>query len=577
VTYKVNSTGKIYTTNIYTAVTIGLSGTTTSAAYDFSTTTTITTTSADSDQPAFIGNCGDDITWELKDGVLTISGTGDMDDSVWGSPFSHMDYSEIVIRDGVTRIGMNAFADSSYYNKNILKTITKVTIPDSVTSIGNNAFTACYKLPEIIIPASVTTIGDYAFHNCSELTIKGAAGSYAETYAKENDIPFEAISDTTETTTTTTTTTTYTITTGHYDVRPVVEYDDSPMKIGETRTVKVYGSDKTVKGKIRSMNFNSDYITCDYKEGDDSFTITAVAAVGYTDIWVYESSCTLSGNVGITIIDEQYVSTETTTTTTTTIPDDSTTTIIRTAMENDFSTLSEYNRSPMKIGETRPVYFYSYPDYKYAGLEEIELRSDCITYSYNKGDEVIYITAVSPGKAELAIRQEGTVSESVVHLTVIDEQYESETDKVEVSSDIRKRARLLYFGQTDVKDAQNILDYVAGKELPEKTADRIKERGDIDGNGEINALDASWLLAYLKDTRLPGDVDEDRKITATDASFVLSYAADIASGTSAQNSNAELAEMKCFTYGDMDGDGKITSIDASLILIQYANLSGNQE
>ena len=265
----------------------------------------------------------------------------------------------------------------------------------------------------------------------------------------------------------------------------------------------------------------------------------------------------------------------TTTTTTTTIPDYSTTTIILTAMENDFSTVSEYNHSPMKIGETRPVYFYSFWDYKYAGLEEIELRSDCITYSYNKGDEVIYITAVSPGKAELAIRQEGTVSESVVHLTVIDEQYESETDKVEVSSDIRKRARLLYIGQTCVKDAQNILDYAAGKELPEKTADRIKERGDIDGSGEINALDASWLLAYLKDTRFPGDVDEDRKITATDASFVLKYTADISDGSSGKDT--ELAGLKCFTYGDMNGDGKITPADASLILVEYANISGDQE
>jgi hypothetical protein len=120
------------------------------------------------------------------------------------------------------------------------------------------------------------------------------------------------------TTSTATTTTTTTTTTVIYDHHPVVEYDDSPMKIGETRKVKVYGSDKTVKGKIRSIDFNPKVVECTYNKGDDFFTMTAVAAVGYTDIWVYESSCTFSGDVGITILDEQYVPSDNTTTTTTT-------------------------------------------------------------------------------------------------------------------------------------------------------------------------------------------------------------------------------------------------------------------
>ena len=54
-----------------------------------------------------------------------------------------------------------------------------------------------------------------AFSECDNLTIYGYTNSYAETYAKENDIPFVPLDSitTTETTTTTTTETTTTETT----------------------------------------------------------------------------------------------------------------------------------------------------------------------------------------------------------------------------------------------------------------------------------------------------------------------------------------------------------------------------
>lgn len=67
------------------------------------------------------------------------------------------------------------------------------TIPDSVTRIGYDAFENCIALTGVTIPESVTSIGNGAFRYCKALTIYGFSGSYAESYAKRNGIPFVVI------------------------------------------------------------------------------------------------------------------------------------------------------------------------------------------------------------------------------------------------------------------------------------------------------------------------------------------------------------------------------------------------
>lgn len=74
-------------------------------------------------------------------------------------------------------------------------------IPDSVTSIGNKAFYGCTNLTSITIPKSVTSIGDYTFTDCNNLTIYGYKNSYAEEYAKTNNIKFAVINSLTDTNT----------------------------------------------------------------------------------------------------------------------------------------------------------------------------------------------------------------------------------------------------------------------------------------------------------------------------------------------------------------------------------------
>ena len=206
--------------------------TTTTAAIE--TTTTEKNNGTIHVQPAS-GTCGESLTWTLdSEGTLTISGTGPTRDySVDEAPFSDMQIQNIVIENGVTSIGQGVFFGcqnlaSVIIPNSVVKidfgafancsSLTSVIIPDSVTSIGPAAFIGCKSLTSVVIPDSVTYIDNNAFGACNNLTIKGNAGSAAETYAKENNIPFEVISDAEQTVTTTTapaaaTTTTTTTTT----------------------------------------------------------------------------------------------------------------------------------------------------------------------------------------------------------------------------------------------------------------------------------------------------------------------------------------------------------------------------
>ena len=76
--------------------------------------------------------------------------------------------------------------------------LTSINIPNSVTNIGNYAFDHCTGLTSINIPNSVTNIGTNAFYGCDNLTIICAAGSYADTYAKENGIAVEYTNEVTK-------------------------------------------------------------------------------------------------------------------------------------------------------------------------------------------------------------------------------------------------------------------------------------------------------------------------------------------------------------------------------------------
>ena len=110
------------------------------------------------------GECGKNLTWELENGTLTISGTGDMDTTAKYLPWDsyYQSITAVSIKNGVTSIGDYAFFG--------YRGLSSITIPDSVTRIGDRAFMGCFALSSITIPNSVTSIEELAFYDCRGLS-----------------------------------------------------------------------------------------------------------------------------------------------------------------------------------------------------------------------------------------------------------------------------------------------------------------------------------------------------------------------------------------------------------------------
>ena len=108
------------------------------------------------------------VTATLKDGVLTIKGTGIMQNfggnsapRPWGAIKSEI--KSVVIEKGIRNIGRDAFIGCD--------NLVSITMPDDLAEIGDAAFTSCTSLKTFTIPKGLNApLKATQFENCTSLT-----------------------------------------------------------------------------------------------------------------------------------------------------------------------------------------------------------------------------------------------------------------------------------------------------------------------------------------------------------------------------------------------------------------------
>lgn len=150
------------------------------------------------------------LKWELDQGTLTVTGTGEMGTGVPWNGYKNQ-ITHVVIGEGITNLSTESFDSCT--------ALTDISLPDSLEKIDMYAFYGCSSLKAITIPKNVTYVGAMVFSGCKEtvitflswncelnygfmpndsgISLRGYSNSTAEAYAKEysgeNKIPFEQI------------------------------------------------------------------------------------------------------------------------------------------------------------------------------------------------------------------------------------------------------------------------------------------------------------------------------------------------------------------------------------------------
>ena len=184
-------------------------------------------------------------------------------------------------------VGIKSIESKTFQGCSSLESIV---LPYQVETIEDNAFKNCTKLKKITIPKATTSISDSAFSYPDKMSIYGVAGSYAEQYAKENDIAFVAQQIATEKITLTETELTlgrnekYQLTAG---LNPMDSTDEVIWSSSDEKIAKV---DKT--GNVEAISAGEAVITV--KAGEKTATCKVTVNIPITSIYLNKTSIELN-------------------------------------------------------------------------------------------------------------------------------------------------------------------------------------------------------------------------------------------------------------------------------------------
>ena len=270
------------------------------------------------------------------------------------------------------------------------------------------------------------------------------------------------------------------------DFAPVLEYDNSPMRIGETREVRI--SSRFVSDiKVTGITEISKNLSCEYDKNSDTFTITALAE-GSAKAYVMGKDCAFGSYLHIEILPES--ATETTPLVMTTcLPATTTSAATTTTVIYDYATMLEYDNSPMKVGETRKVRVYN-PHLSNMTVSNIYESTDNISCSYDKNSDTVTITALAEGKAKAYVMGTGCAFGAYLNIEILPENT-AETSTGDANCD----------GKVNMGDVVLIMQSIANPDkygLNGTDATHITSQGMLNGDMDSNGITNNDALAIQK-------------------------------------------------------------------------------
>ena len=108
------------------------------------------------------GSCGQSAEWTLySDGLMEITGTGEVSaDSLWSEQYM-LDISKLVIGEGITNFGGDVFGK--------IIGLKCVELPGSLERLGCGSFSGCVNLESVLIPDNITVVPGYIFYGCENM------------------------------------------------------------------------------------------------------------------------------------------------------------------------------------------------------------------------------------------------------------------------------------------------------------------------------------------------------------------------------------------------------------------------